>query len=71
MRRIVMLLTIALVMTLVGVLSASAAFADPPIKQPEPQFSDQAKCALRNAEEQAPNQADENIPSPIIMTCPE
>jgi hypothetical protein len=56
MRRMVILLTIALFMTLVTALSASAVFADasPP---------SQASCGITEAESHATDQAVEHIPA--------
>jgi hypothetical protein len=66
-RRMVMLLTIALFMTLVAALSASAVFASPPAA---PQLlPPQAFCGTQEAESHAPDQADAQIPAAEPSKC--
>ena len=62
MRLIIMLVTIALFMMLVAVVSAGAVFAAP---TPPPQ----AVCGLARAEAHAPPQADEHIPNNRLVEC--
>jgi hypothetical protein len=66
-RRMVMLLTIALFMTLVAALSASAVFAAQPMEPPL--LPAQAYCGTQEAESHAPDQADAQIPAAEPTKC--
>jgi len=67
MRRMIILLTIALFMTLVAALSASSAFAAQPMEPPL--LPAQAYCGTQQAEANAPDQADAQIPPAEDSKC--